>query len=83
MKARLRRLAATFACCLGLTASGCHVFAQPPRFPDTDIVYGVASGEKLLLDVYRVATPGLHPAVVAIHGGGWRSGDKREDRMMA
>jgi alpha-L-fucosidase 2 len=61
--------------------AGCSVFAQPPGSPaEKDVVYGTAGGEKLLLDVYRPAAPGPHPAVIAIHGGGWRGGDKSGDK---
>ena len=42
-----------------------------------DVQFGVANGKPLLLDAY-VPPPaaGLRPAVVLIHGGGWRTGDK-------
>lgn len=41
-----------------------------------DVVYGEPGGEKLLMDVYRPETPGPHPAVVLVHGGGWLGGSK-------
>ena len=41
-----------------------------------DIQYGVANGKRLLLDAYVPPPGGLRPAVVMIHGGGWREGDK-------
>ncbi|MEK7467826.1 MAG: alpha/beta hydrolase [Planctomycetota bacterium] len=43
-----------------------------------DVEYGVAKDVSLRLDVYKPKTPpqGLMPAVVWIHGGGWRGGDK-------
>jgi acetyl esterase/lipase len=45
----------------------------------TDIEYGVANGKRLLLDAYVPAPDGdkLRPAVILIHGGGFRAGDKR------
>ena len=50
---------------------------QPaPPAPELNVSYGAAGGENLLLDVYRAATPGPHPAVALIHGGGWAGGDK-------
>lgn len=46
---------------------------------ENDVLYGEAGGEKLLLDVYRPKdAPGKRPAVVLIHGGGWRAGSKSD-----
>jgi acetyl esterase/lipase len=45
----------------------------------TEIVYRVADGRRLRLDVYRPvgpAPPGGFPALVAVHGGGWRGGSR-------
>lgn len=43
-----------------------------------DVTYRTVGGEKLGLDVYRPAKKGKdRPAVVVIHGGGWRGGDKQ------
>ena len=41
-----------------------------------DIRYGVANGKPLLLDAYVPPGGDRRPAVVMIHGGGWRMGDK-------
>lgn len=41
-----------------------------------DVVYGRANGQDLLLDAYIPQVPGLLPAVLLIHGGGWSDGDK-------
>jgi acetyl esterase len=42
-----------------------------------DVVYRTVDGEQLGLDVYRPTKKGKdRPAVVIIHGGGWRTGDK-------
>ena len=51
----------------------------------SDIVYGTAGGEKLLLDVYEPAEPAKkpRPAVVLIHGGGWAGADKSTMHGMA
>lgn len=50
----------------------CSAFAELK----TDIQYGEAGGEKLLLDAYTPPTDGKHPIAILIHGGGWGSGDK-------
>ncbi len=41
-----------------------------------DVVYGEPGGHRLLMDIYRPETPGPHPAVVLVHGGGWLGGSK-------
>ncbi len=48
-----------------------------------DIVYGNGGGTPLKLDIYRpeVSTMQPRPAVIYIHGGGWRGGDKRKGAM--
>jgi len=49
-----------------------------------DVEYGVAGGEKLLLDLYLPAENGTRPrpAIVLIHGGSWDSFDKSTMRGM-
>ena len=44
-----------------------------------------ATGRKLLLDVYNPppATGQIHPAVLMIHGGGWRSGERSHNNTLA
>jgi len=47
-----------------------------------DIEYGVGDGSRHL-DAYLPREPTPHPAVVCIHGGGWRGGDKGGYRRTA
>lgn len=50
----------------------------------TDIVYASRGGRELRLDLYRPRPgKGPFPAVVYIHGGGWRSGSRRQLRRYA
>jgi acetyl esterase/lipase len=57
--------------------------ATPPTAQDpvevlTDVAYGEADGQTLLLDVYRPpARETPRPAVILIHGGGWTVGVER------
>lgn len=53
--------------------------AQPPAARPTyaDVVYGHASGQDLLLDVYVAESSEPTPVMVFIHGGGWRAGGKQ------
>lgn len=61
-----------------LAAAGCG-----PRTPAgvtlRNVAYGTAAGQPLLLDVYQPRTSGPHPAVISIHGGAWRAGDRTMD----
>ncbi|MGC9317627.1 MAG: prolyl oligopeptidase family serine peptidase [Armatimonadota bacterium] len=41
-----------------------------------DIEYGAVDGHRLLLDAYLPADTAVHPALIFIHGGGWRTGSK-------
>jgi acetyl esterase/lipase len=69
-----------------LVATGLLVRAEvqrpgPPRgvVRHPDLVYRTVGGRRARLDVYvpeGAAPPGGRPAVVAIHGGGWRGGSK-------
>jgi acetyl esterase/lipase len=43
-----------------------------------DLVYGSAAGKPLLADLYMPrGTEGLAPAIMWLHGGGWRFGDRK------
>jgi acetyl esterase len=70
--------AAAVATLLATTA-----FALPAGSADgvritRDITYRTVDGERIALDVYQPAKKGKdRPAVVLIHGGGWRAGDKQ------
>ena len=49
---------------------------EPGAARISDLTYGEAGGEKLLLDVSVPAGDGLHPVAIIVHGGGWSRGDK-------
>lgn len=48
-----------------------------------NIVYNTINNRDLHLDIYRPAIRGILPAIIMIHGGGWRSGNKVMERPMA
>jgi acetyl esterase/lipase len=54
---------------------------KPPITTTNDVVYTKAGGTELKLDLARPAEgDGPFPAVLVIHGGGWRGGDKSNNR---
>ncbi len=48
-----------------------------------NVVYKTMADRQLHLDIFRPAKPGKYPALVMIHGGGWRSGNKSMEKPMA
>lgn len=45
----------------------------------TDVEYGEAAGEKLLLDAFTPEGRGPFPVCLLVHGGGWVQGDKHNN----
>jgi len=76
---------AILICALGL--SSCTTAPKEPVPIEVlrDIPYAVQGGRSLALDLYRPTGPqaGTLPAVIWIHGGGWRSGSKSESRNVS
>jgi acetyl esterase/lipase len=52
--------------------------AEPAVILRPDVTYAVVGPEKLRLDVAMPSAPGPHPAVVCVHGGAWRVGDRKD-----
>lgn len=58
-----------------LLCSAFMASAEEPAFKD--VLYAVADGRQLLLDVYLPQTPAADaPLIVWVHGGAWRAGTK-------
>lgn len=62
------------------------LLAQLPAVPDNvivepDVEYSRV-GERVAMDIYRPKSPGPHPAVLAIHGGGFRAGTRAGYRAL-
>jgi acetyl esterase len=80
MKTRRSLIAAGMLCVATLAATA---FTVPAGAADgvkvkTNVTYRRVDGTKLALDVYRPAKKSKdRAAVVLIHGGGWRAGDKQ------
>jgi acetyl esterase/lipase len=47
-----------------------------------DVVYATAGDQELKLDIVRPEGEGPFPAVIAIHGGAWRGGNKADVRQL-
>jgi acetyl esterase/lipase len=69
------------AVCMGMV-SGVTVKAAPPKLTiDQDIAYSKVGSRELKLDIARPAEgDGPFPAVLVIHGGAWRHGNKADAR---
>lgn len=79
----MKRILPLLVLILIFLAAGCHAQPAAPPAVQTDVVYGVADGQELKMDIYPAATPGPHPALLMIHGGGWAAGDKSGDKGTA
>src|SRR3954447_4768254 len=51
---------------------------EPEIATKTDIPYAKANGTELKLDLVLPKGQGPHPAVMVIHGGAWRAGNKKD-----
>ena len=68
---------------LGLILAATVAKGDEPPATSYDIVYAKAGGVDLRLDLARPASgSGPFPAVVVIHGGGWRGGSKGSNRAL-
>jgi len=62
------------------------VSEEPPEFSvrlREDVVYGRVGERELLLDILTPEVQGPVPAVIVIHGGAWRSGNRKQLRGYA
>jgi acetyl esterase/lipase len=64
--------------CMALTLAGWPAEGGDAPVVERDIVFGKGGEVELKLDLVRPAGPGPYPAVICVHGGGWRGG-KRQD----
>lgn len=88
----LKRLAGLLVAITLVTTLGCQPGEEVDQLPDIsltavelirDVEYGRVGDRPLLLDIYRPITPIVSPmpAVIWIHGGGWRAGGKFPSRV--
>lgn len=57
-----------------------QVLAQPsaPVVTKTDVVYGRVEGSALLANIAYPDGPSLKPAILSVHGGRWRAGNRTD-----
>lgn len=68
-------------CCLFMLAG---VATAKPAFEIREqIPYSKVGDRELLLDAFIPKLEGIHPAVLVVHGGAWRSGNRRQLRAYA
>jgi acetyl esterase/lipase len=81
MRDRLRVKISALVVCIGV-ASMVAVKAAPPKLTiDQDLAYSKLGSRELKLDIARPAEgDGPFPAVLVIHGGAWRQGNKADVR---
>src|SRR5262245_52883934 len=65
---------------LALASAGFTQDAKPKL--EKDIVYGKGGAVELQLDLAMPAGQGPFPAVICIHGGGWRYGNRKDLAMV-
>ena len=56
------------------------VVAQPnaPTVARTDVIYGRVEGSALLANIAYPDGPALKPAIISVHGGRWRAGNRAD-----
>jgi acetyl esterase/lipase len=63
-------------CMMASSLRGAQPTAEQKFTIERDVVYRKVDGEELKLDAYVPKAEGKFPAVVVIHGGAWRMGNK-------
>ncbi|MBN8526345.1 MAG: alpha/beta hydrolase [Planctomycetes bacterium] len=72
------------SCSIILSAIVCCVALVAGESADErDLLYGIADGQELRLNVYRPGATGVRPGLVLIHGGAWSAGDRSEWQQIA
>lgn len=76
----------SFLCFVGAVAAAAMVSdlsAETTYEMKEKVVYSTVGDRELLLDAFVPETEGPHPAVLIVHGGAWRGGNRRQLRAYA
>ncbi|NNE00996.1 MAG: alpha/beta hydrolase [Pirellulaceae bacterium] len=72
------------AVCVSFVCGGVPLWADDSGFELREkIVYSKVDDRDLLLDAFVPNSDGVHPAVLVVHGGAWRSGNRKQLRGYA
>src|ERR687897_1144784 len=52
--------------------------ASAPIVTKTDVIYGRVEGSALLANLAYPDGPALKPAIISVHGGRWRAGNRAD-----
>jgi len=72
----MRNTAAALA--LSLIPALAHAQPSAPVVTKTDVVYGRVEGSALLANIAYPDGPSLKPAILSVHGGRWRAGNRTD-----
>lgn len=64
------------SCSLLLWAASALAAAQVPVSVETDVIYSRVDGAAVLADIAYPLQAADHPAIIYVHGGRWRAGDR-------
>jgi len=72
------RLTALAAVILTLGPSMANAQPSAPVVTKTDVIYGRVEGSALLANIAYPDGPSLKPAIISVHGGRWRAGNRAD-----
>ena len=72
------RLSALAAVILTLGPSIANAQPSAPVVTKTDVIYGRVEGSALLANIAYPDGPSLKPAIISVHGGRWRAGNRAD-----
>jgi len=72
------RLSALAAVILTLGPSMANAQPSAPVVTKTDVIYGRVEGSALLANIAYPDGPSLKPAILSVHGGRWRAGNRAD-----
>lgn len=72
------RLTALAAVILTLGSSIANAQPSAPVVTKTDVIYGRVEGSALLANLAYPDGPALKPAIISVHGGRWRAGNRAD-----